>query len=76
VDAGQGSSVHEPGKDVVASVEVVDPASTESGILKQKGCRDNERRKSNGIRLENQTFLELLVGLRGGFQSRWRQNRR
>ena len=39
----QGSSVNEPVKDVVASVEVVDRASTESGISKQEGCRDDER---------------------------------
>ena len=40
---GQGSSVGEPVKDVVASVEVVDRVSTESGISKQGGCRDDER---------------------------------
>ena len=39
----QGSSVDELVKDVVASVEVVDRASIESGISKQEGCRDDER---------------------------------
>jgi hypothetical protein len=69
VGVGQGSSIDDPGKDVVTAVEVVNPASTGCGIWKPEGCRDDEQGKSNGIRLSNQTFVELLVGKRHG--ARW-----